>query len=103
MIRSELCDFSDAYIIVNGTITVTDPNDANYKKKLALKNNVPFTFCISKINNTFIYNAEGLDIVIPTYNLLKYSKHYRKTTASLWNYYRDEANSDIGGENHNVT
>ena len=102
MLRSDLCGFSDAYIVVKGTITVTNPNDANYNKKLALKNNAPFTSCISKINNTLIENAENLDIVVPMYNLLEYSKNYRKTTGSFWNYYRDEPNSGTGGENNNV-
>ena len=102
MLRWDLCGFSDAYIVVKGMITVTDTNDANYNKKLALQNNAPFTSCISKINNTLIDNAEDLDIVMPIYNLLEYSKNYRKTTGSLWNYYRDEPNSGVGGENNNV-
>ena len=51
MLRSDLCDYSDAYIVVKGTITVEDPNDANYNKKLAFKNNAPFISCISKIND----------------------------------------------------
>ena len=71
-------------------------------KKLALKNNAPFTFCILKITNTFIDNTENLDIVIPMYNLLDYGKNYKKTTGSFWNYYRDEPNSGLGGENSNV-
>ena len=75
MLRSDLCDYSDAYIVVKGTITVTDPNNANYDKKLAFKNNAPFTSCISKINNTLIDNAEDLDIVMARYNLLEYSKN----------------------------
>ena len=102
MLRSDLCDYSDAYIVVKGTITVTDPNKANYDKKLAFKNNAPFTSCISKINNTLIDNAEYLDIVLPLYNLFEYSKNYKKTTDSFWNYYRDEPNSSIGGNNNNV-
>ena len=56
----------------------------------------------SKINNTVIDNVEDLDNVIPMYNLLEYSKSYRKTTVSLWNYYRDKPNSGTGGENKNV-
>ena len=102
VLRSNLCDYSDAYIVVKWRITVTDPNNANYDKKLTFKNNAPFTSCISKINNTLIDNAEDLDIVIPMYNLLEYSKNYRKTTEGLWNYYRDEPNSSIGGRNDNV-
>ena len=53
----------------------------------------PLTNCILKINNVLIDNAEDLDIVMPMYNLLEYSKNYRKTTGSLWNYYRDEPNN----------
>ena len=107
MLRSELfryriIDYSDAYIVVKGTITVADPNNTNYDKKLAFKNNALFTFCISKINNILIDNAEDLDIVTPMYNLLEYSKNYRKTTGSLWNYYRVEPNSSIFGWNNNV-
>ena len=102
MLRSDLCDYSDAYIVVKGTITVTRPGSIMYDKKLAFKNNAPFTSCISKINNTLIDNAEDLDIVMPMYNLLEYSKNYRKTTGSFWNYYRDEPNSSICGENNNV-
>ena len=60
---------------------------------LAFKNNAPFTNCISKTNNVLIDNAEDIDIVMPMYNLLKYSKKYRKTTGSLWNYHRDEPNN----------
>ena len=59
MLRSDLCDYSDAYIVVKGTITVTDPNNDAYDNKLAFKNNEPFISCISKINNTLIDNAEG--------------------------------------------
>ena len=102
MLRSNLCDYSDVYNVVEGKITVTYPNNANYHKKLAFKNNAPFTSCISKTNNTLIDNAEDLDIVIPMYNLLEYSKNYRNTTGSLWNFYRDEPNSGIGGRNNNV-
>ena len=65
MLRSDLCDFSDAYIVVKGTITVTNPVNDAYDKKLAFKNNAPFVSCISKINNTLIDNAEELDIVMP--------------------------------------
>ena len=102
MLRSDLCDYSDAYIVVKGTITVTKPNSVVYNKKLALKNNAPFVSCISKVNNTLIDNAEVLDIVMSMYNLLEYSKSYRKTTGNFWNYYRDEPNSGLGGENNNV-
>ena len=58
MLWSNLCDFSDAYIAVKETITVTNPDNNVYNKKLAFKNNVLFASCISKINNTLIDNAE---------------------------------------------
>ena len=91
MLKSYLCGFSDAYIIVEGDITLEGDNNANKRNKnLAFKNNAPFINCISKINGIKIDNAEDLDVVMPIYNLLEYSKNYRKTTGSLWNYYRDE-------------
>ena len=83
MLRSDLSDYSDVYIVVKGEITVTNPNNYAYDKKLAFKNNAPFISCISKINNTLIDNAEDLDIVTPMYDLLEYSKNYRKTTGNL--------------------
>ena len=99
MLRSDLFDFSDAYIVVKGTITVTNPDNNPYDKKLAFKNNAPIVSCISKINNTLIDNVEDLDVIMPMYNLLEYSKKYSKTTGSFWNYYRDEPNS---GANNNI-
>ena len=103
MLRLHLCDFSDAYIVVKEKIIVTNPNHNAYDKKLAHKNNAPFLSCISKINNTLTHNAEDLDIFMPMYNLLEYSKNYRKTTGSLWNYYRDEPNSGaVGNINYSI-
>ena len=102
MLQSDLCDYKDAYIVVKGSITVADSDDANYKKKLAFINNAPFISCISKINNTLIDNAEDLDIVMSMYNLIEYSKNYLKISGSLWNYYRNEPNSGVGDENNNV-
>ena len=64
MLRSDLCDFSDAYIVVKGKITVTNPDNVNYEKNLAFKNNAPLINCISKINGVKIDNAEDLDVVI---------------------------------------
>ena len=61
---------------------------------MVFKNNAAFINCISKINGVKIDNAEDLDVVMPMYNLLEYSKNYRKTIGSFWNYYRDEPNSD---------
>ena len=100
MLRSDLCDYADAYILVNGTITVAGnhPRDRQ-NRPLILKNNAPFISCISKINNELIEDAEDLDIVMPMYNLLEYSKNYRKTTGSFYNYYRDKLNDDNGNDN----
>ena len=79
MLRSDLCDFSDAYIVVKGDITVEGNNNANKRNKnLVFKNNAPFINCITKINGTKIDNAEDLDVVMPLYNLLEYSKNYKK-------------------------
>ena len=77
MFRSDLCDFSDAYIVVKGDITVTNPNYAKRNKAVTFKNNAPFTNCITKINGIKIDNAEDLDVVMPMYNLLEYSKNYK--------------------------
>ena len=84
MLRSDLRDFSDVYIVVKGTITDTNPDNNVCDKKLAFKNNAPFLSCISKINNTLIDNDEDLDIVMPMYNLIEYSKNYSKPTESFW-------------------
>ena len=107
MLRSSLCDYSDAYILVKGTITVTAPganNGANNirdkkNKPVILKNNAPFVSCITGINGELIEDANDLDIVIPMYNLLEYSKNYRKTIGSLYNYYRDELSNDADDNN----
>ena len=96
MLRSDLCDFSDAYIVVKGDITLEGDNNANKRNKnLTFKNNAPFISCISKINGIKIDNAEDLDVVMPMYNLLEYSKNYKKTTGSLWNYYRDQPSDPL--------
>ena len=68
-------------------------------KPVILKNNTPFVSCITRINGKFIEDADDLDIVMPMYNLLEYSKNYRKTIGSLYNYYRDELNDDADNNN----
>ena len=68
---------------------------------MVFKNNAPFINCISKINGLKIDNADDLDVVLPMYNLLEYSKSYKKTTGSLWNYYKDEPSSST--DNNNIT
>ena len=107
MLRSNLCDYSDAYILVKGTITVTAPganNGANNirdkrNRPVTLKNNAPFVSCITRINGELIEDADDLDIVMSMYNLLEYSKNYRKTIALLYNYYRDELSDDADDNN----
>ena len=102
MLRSNLCDNSDAYILLKGTITVTAPgvnNNANNirdkrNRPVILKNNAPFVSCITRISGELIEYADDLDIVMYMYNLLEYSKNYKKTRGSLYNYYRDELSDD---------
>ena len=84
MLRSDLCDFIDAYIVAKGYITLEGDNDANKRNKnLAFKNNAPFINCILKINGVKIDYVEELDVVILVYNLLEYSKNYRKKNRQL--------------------
>ena len=104
MLKSSLCDYSDAYILVKGTITINNTAAAgaaanNTNKKAIFKNCAPFTNCINEINNTQIDNAKDIDIVMPMYNLIELSDNYAKTTGSLWQYCKDiparNANGDI--------
>ena len=107
MLRSNLCDYSDAYILVKGTITVTalgvNNNANNIRNKrnrpIILKNNAPFVSCITRINGELIEDADDLDIVMPMYILSEYSKYYRTTIRSLYNYYRDELSDDADDNN----
>ena len=94
MLKSSLCDYSVAYIIVKGTISVNNTAAQgaaanNTNKKVIFKNCAPFTNCISEINNTQIGNDKDIDIVMPMYNLIEYSDNYVKTTGSLWQYCKD--------------
>ena len=107
MLRSNLCDYSDAHILVKGAIIVTTPgvnNNANNirdkrNRPVILKNNVPFVSCITRINGELIEDADDLHMVMSMYNLLEYSKNYRKTIGSLYNYYRDELSNDADDNN----
>ena len=94
MLKSSLCDYSDAYILVKETITVNNTAAAgaaanNTNRKVIFKNCAPFTNCINEINNTQIDNAKDIDIVMPMYNLIEYIDNYAKTTGSLWQYCKD--------------
>ena len=90
MLKSSLCDYSDAYIFIKGNISVNNTETAaaptNRNIKVIFENCAPFTNCISKINNTQIDNAEYIDIVMPMYNLIESSNNYSKTSGSLWQY-----------------
>ena len=100
MLRSDLRDYTDAYILVKGTITATGNHPRDRRNRpLILKNNGPFISCISKINNELIEDAEDLDIVMPMYNLLEYRENYRKTIGSFYNYYRDKLSDDNDNDN----
>ena len=102
MLRSSLCDYSNAYILVKGNITVNNTADDgaaanNTNKKVIFKYCAPFTSCISNINNEQIDNAEYIDIVM--YNLIEYSVNYSKTSGGLWQYCKEisaiDNNADI--------
>ena len=91
MIRSNLCDYADSYILVKETITITGERDNaaaervdERDKGVTFKNCAPFTKCISRINNTDIDNAHDIDIAMPMYNLIEYSNNYSKTSGSLF-------------------
>ena len=107
MLRSNLCDYSDAYILVKGTVMVTAPGANNgasnirdkRNRPLISKNIAPFVSCITRINGELFEDADDLDIVMSIYNLLEYSKSYRKTIGSLYNYYRDELSDDADDNN----
>ena len=99
---SSLCDYSDAYILVKGNISVNNTETAaapnNVNKKVIFKNCAPFTNCRRKINNTQIDNAEYIDIVLPMYNLIEYSDNYSKTSGSLWKYCKEIPAVDDDGD-----
>ena len=93
MLKSRLCDYSYAYILVSGTITVAPEEGDNPKsdnKEVVFKNCAPFTDCIGEINNTQRDNAKDVDADMPMYNLIEYSNNYLKLSGSLWQYYREE-------------
>ena len=94
MLKPSLCIYSDAYILVKGTITVNntaaadaDANKTN--KKSIFKDFDTFITCISETNNTQVDNAKDIDIVIHIYNLIEYSDNYSETSGSLWKCCKD--------------
>ena len=103
MLRSSLCDYSDAYILVKGNVTVKNTADDgadanNTNKNVIFKNCAPFTNSISKINNTQIDNDEYIDIVMQMYKLIKYSDNYSKISGSLWQYCKNIPAVDDDGD-----
>ena len=93
VIKSNLCDYSDAYILVTGDITATG-GDAN--TKAAFKNFAPFTKCVTHINDEHVDNADNLDIVMPMYNLIEYRDNYSDTSGSLCHFKRNEQDMNNG-------
>ena len=94
MLRSSLCDYNDAYVLVKVNITVNSTAAAsvaanNAAKKVIFKNCAPFTNCVSKINNIEIDNAQNIDLAMPMYNLIVYSDNYSKSSGSLWQYCKE--------------
>ena len=102
MLRSNLCDYTDAYILVKGTLTNTRVGAAvaarkadKKDKRVIFKNCALFAKCISRINSTDIDNAQDIDIVMPMYSLNEYSDNYSETSGSLWQYYKDDQSNDV--------
>ena len=102
MLKSSLCDYSDAYILVKGRITIIGAGDDTATRKadernkgVIFKNCTPFINCKIEINNIEIDNAKNIDKVMPVYNLIEYSDNYSKTSGSLWQYYKDEPNDNL--------
>ena len=102
MLRSNFCDYADAYILLKGTITITgaENNDAarwadERNKGVIFKNCASYIKCISKINDTQIDITENIDIIMPMYHLIEYSDNYSETCGSLRQYYKDEPNDNL--------
>ena len=102
MLRSNLCDYADAYILVKGPITITGAGNDDATKQAderdkgaTFKNCAPFTKCIKRINNADMDKAQDIDIATPMHNLIKYRDSYSKTSGSFWQYYKDDPNNNI--------
>ena len=100
VIKSSLCDYSDAYVLVTGHLKATG-GDANNKD--AFKNYAPFTKCITHINDEHVDDADNLDIIMPMYNLIEYSDNYSDTSGSLQQFKRDESPVANTGNPHYVS
>ena len=96
ILKSILCHYSDAYILVNGTITFDRAKRLDERNKgVIFKNRVPSTDCISEMNNTQIDNAGHLDVVMLLYDVIEYRDNYLKISGSLWQYYKDHPNDSM--------
>ena len=91
-IESNLCDYSDAYILVTGNITATPNNAAT---QVVFKNCAPFEKCRTEINETFVDEADIINITMPMYNLIEYSDNYSDTSGSLWKFKRDKIDGNV--------
>ena len=91
VLKPNLCDYAEAYILVNGSIRAANALNAT---RLALKNCAPFTKCNLEINDEHVDTAENLDIVMPMYNLIEYSDNYQDSSATLYQYKRDKPPED---------
>ena len=101
MLRTSLCHYNDANILVGKTIAITRVGDNDVVRRLnkrnkgvIFKNCAPFTDCISETNNTQIDNAKYIDVIMPMYNLIEFSDNYSKKRGRLWQY-RDDPNDNI--------
>ena len=99
MLKSSLCDCSDAYVLICGAVTVTalPAGRRNNYKQVIFKNHALFTDSISNINNAQVDNVKDIDVVIATYNLIEYRNNYFKKIDTLWQYCRDESSLNNAG------
>ena len=102
MLRSSVCDYSDAYTLISGTLTITGAGADDTAKRLnernkwaIFKNCAPFIDSISEINDVQTDNAKYIDVVMSIYNLIEYSNNYSKTSRRFWQYYWDDPNDNI--------
>ena len=102
MLKSSLCDYSDAYILIKRKITITEERDNaaarhadERNKDVIFKDCAPFIKCKNEINNKEIDNANDIDIVMRMYNLMEYKGNYSKTSRTLWHYYKDKPNDNL--------
>ena len=98
-LESSLFNYSDTYVLVAGNINVAR---ADNNTKVALKKCAPFRKSRTEINDTFIDEAEHINIAMPMYNLIVYTDNYSDTSGSLWGFKRDEieGNVDLTVDNH---